>query len=99
MLGGDLSVIPLPPLRYSSAFTRGANTAAVLYAFAMSSRVSPARIRVHAIKNLALQSSRSLPLPLSSASDGRSYMLQPHHHPNAGGFHDPAYRQCRARTR
>jgi hypothetical protein len=36
----------------------------------MSSSVSPARMRAHASRNLALGSSRAWPVPLSSANDG-----------------------------
>jgi hypothetical protein len=39
-------------------------------ALAMSSSISPPRIRVHATRNLVLQSSRSMPSPLSLLSDG-----------------------------
>src|SRR5713101_5194130 len=39
-------------------------------AVAMSQSVSPARMRTHAILNLALQFSRSVPCPLSRLSDG-----------------------------
>jgi multidrug efflux pump subunit AcrA (membrane-fusion protein) len=58
----------------------GRASVASAVAFAMSQSVSPARMRAHAVLNLALQSSRSVPCPLSWLSDGWPYTLQPHDH-------------------
>ena len=67
-------------------------------ALAMSSWLSPARIPIHAALNWALQSSRSLPLPLALAP-GLPCTEQFHDHCArlgwyAAGLHDPANRHA-----
>ena len=59
----------------------------------MSSFVRPARIRVHAIKNLSMQSSRSMPLPLSFVERYLAVKVAaPPPASAAADLHDPAYR-------